>query len=140
MEKKLPFMFSVGQILLMGWLVASSFDAPPLLLAIAAIVGGVLSAATVVLAFGSAGTLDSAGALVMFPDDPLSRIVPGAALLAYMGLLATVGGSIPWSAKQIGLVGLLVFFVAYFLAGLYLTFRASEPFVSRDTLDGNPQQ
>ena len=132
MEKKLPIMFSAGQTLMLGGLVVSSFAGPPLLLAIAAIVGGILSAASVVLAFGCAGIRSSAGPLVMFPDHPSNRIVPGAALVAYLGVLAIFGSIISWSPKQVGLVGLLILFVAYFLVGLYLTFQASEPYVSRD--------
>jgi hypothetical protein len=136
LEEKLPVMFSAGQTLMLGGLVVSSFAGSPAVLGMAMIgVGGILVAAATVLAFSCGGICSSPGALVLFPDDPLTRKVPGAALVAYVGLLATFGSMIAWSPKQVGLVGLLILFVAYFLAGLYLTFQVSEPIVSDDVVN-----
>jgi hypothetical protein len=138
LEEKLPIMFSAGQTLMLGGLVVSSFAGSPAVLGMAMCgVGGILLAATTVLAFSCGGICSSAGALVLFPDDPLTKKVPGAALVAYVGVLAIFGSMIAWSPKQVGLVGLLILFVAYFLVGLYLTFQTVEPFVTRDAPDGH---
>jgi hypothetical protein len=92
---------------------------------------------TLFLADWHAGRHGSADVLPMFRDSGSSVAMSAIALLLYVGALAIVGGEVSWPAKQIGLVGLFVFWATNFAVGLYLALRSTEPFVTRDAPDGH---